>query len=187
VIGEPVRQQRHLALIAARLAIMPEVLGAILVGSLAAGTADACSDIDLIVCTPDGRFDAGWARRHAVHGDGALTCWDQGPDAGSEVAAHRWVTADMVLVEALFASPASGARLATPWRVIAGDPGAADSLRPRPPIDRTEFSRDAAHPVDLAFEDLKSALRSMERAERGPGLSAFRSERGGSGGPSPRS
>jgi hypothetical protein len=161
MIGEPARQHRHLALITERLALMPEVLGAILVGSLAAGTADACSDIDLIVATPDGRFAPGWERRHDAHGDSALACWDTGPDAGSEVALHRWVTADMVLVEALFASPASGARLAKPWRIIAGDQAMADSFEPRPPIDRAEFSRDAAHPVDLAFDDLKNALRSM--------------------------
>jgi hypothetical protein len=159
--GEPTRQLRELALITARVALMPEIRGAILVGSLAAGTADACSDIDLIVALPDGRFANGWDRRHDVHGDGVLACWDQGPQAGSAVAVHRWVTADMVLVEALFASPASGARLAKPWRMIAGDTRVADSFEPRPPIDRAEFSRDAAHPVDLAFDDLKNALRSM--------------------------
>jgi hypothetical protein len=159
--GEPTRQRRQLALIIERLGVMPEVAGAILIGSLAAGAADACSDIDLIVCLPDGRFTAGWERRHDVHGDGTLACWDNGPDAGSEVAAHRWVTADMVLVEALFASPASGARLARPWRMIVGDQGVAHSFQPRPPIDRAEFSRDAAHPVDRAFDDVKVALRSM--------------------------
>lgn len=161
MIGEPIRQLQQLARITERLAAMPQVLGAILVGSLVAGAADACSDIDLIVCTADGLFATAWERRHAVHDDSSLACWDQGPDAGSEVAVHRWVTADMVLVEALFASPVSGVRLAKPWRVIAGDARVTDRLLPRPPIDRAEFSRDAAHPVDIAFDDLKHALRSM--------------------------
>jgi hypothetical protein len=157
--GEPTRQLRQLDLVTERLAEMPEVLGAILVGSLAAGTADACSDVDLLVRTRG--FDAGWGRRHDVHGDGALVCWDTGPAAGSEVAVHRWVTADMVLVEALFAGPAGGVRLAKPWRVVAGDAAVAASFEPRPPIDRAEFSREGAHPVDLAFDDLKNALRAM--------------------------
>jgi Nucleotidyltransferase domain len=161
MIGEPARQHRHLALITERLAIMPEVLGAIVVGSLASGTADACSDIDLLVRTPDTRFAAGWGRRHDVHGDSALACWDQGPDAGAQVAVHRWITTDMVMVEALFASRASGARLAKPWQVIVGDKAVADSFEPRPPIDRAEFTRDGAHPVELAYDQLKSALRSM--------------------------
>ncbi len=161
MIGAPTRQLRQLALITERLAVMPEVLGAILVGSLAAGAADACSDMDLIVCTPDGVFAAAWNRRHDVHGESSLVCWDTGPVAGSEVAVHRWVTPDMVLVEALFASPASGARLARPWRVIVGQADVANRLAPRPPIDRSEFSRDGADPVDLAFDDLKKALRSM--------------------------
>jgi hypothetical protein len=168
MIGEPARQQRQLALITERLAAMPEVVGAILVGSLAAGTADACSDIDLLVRTPDDRFAAGWGRRHDVHGDSALACWDQGPGAGSQVAVHRWVTTDMVLVEALFASPAGKVRLAKPWRVVVGDAGVADSFEPRPPIDRAEFSRENVHPVDLAFDDLKTALRSMAPAAQGP-------------------
>lgn len=173
MIGEPARQQRQLSLITERLAAMPEVLGAILVGSLAGGTADACSDIDLLVRTPDGRFADGWERRHDVHGDSALTCWDQGPNAGSQVAVHRWVTTDMVLVEALFASPASRARLAKPWRVVVGDQAVADSFEPRPPIDRAEFSRDGAHPVDLAFDDLKNALRTMAPPAQRSSLKTF--------------
>ncbi len=168
MIGKPTRQLQQLALVSERLAAMPEVLGAILVGSLASGTADACSDIDLLVRTPEGRFAAGWERRHDVHGDSALACWDQGPNPGSQVAVHRWVTTDMVMVEALFASPASGARLAKPWRVVVGDQAVADSFEPRPPIDRAEFTRDGAHPVDLAFDDLKNALRSMAPAAQGP-------------------
>jgi hypothetical protein len=161
MVGEPVRQQRHLGHIAGQLAGMPEVLGAILVGSMAGGVADACSDIDLLVCTKDGEFGAAWTRRHDLHGTDALACWDQGPQEGGEIGVHRWVTGDMVLVEALIAGPGSGVRLARPYRVVAGDPDVAGRFEPRPPIDRAEFSRDGAHPVDLAFDDLKVALRAM--------------------------
>jgi hypothetical protein len=161
MVGEPVRQQRHLDDIAGRVAAMPEMLGAILVGSLAGGVADACSDVDLLVCTGDGEFAAAWARRHDLHGTATLTCWDQGPQEGSEIGVHRWVTSDMVLAEVLFAAPGSGVRLARPYRVVAGDPDVAGRFEPRPPIDRAEFSRDGAHPVDLAFDDLKNALRAM--------------------------
>lgn len=161
VIAEPHRQQQALAVMTERLTAFPEVLGAILVGSLAMDTAEACSDIDLVICSPDGQFAAAWSRRHDVHLTDAIVCWDEGPDVGAEIAIHRWVTPDMVLVEALFASPGSGVRLATLWRAVAGDPGAASLFAPRPPIDRAEFDQDAAHPVDRAFDDLKRALHSL--------------------------
>lgn len=74
-------------------------------GSLAAGTADAASDVDLIICTRTGRFAEAWARRHELH--------------------------------ATIAFPA------------------------RSPINRSEMNRAAAHPVDLAFDDLKVALRRL--------------------------
>jgi hypothetical protein len=73
---------------------------------------------------------------------------------------HRWVTDDMVLVEALFAAPGSGVRLAPPFRPLVGGPEVAASFVPRPPIDRAEFEPGSAHPVDLAFDNLKRALRA---------------------------
>jgi hypothetical protein len=166
VVGQPARQQRALAAIADRVAGMPEIAGAILVGSNAGGVADAASDVDLIICPVQGQFEAAWQRRHDVHGPQALACWDDRQDAG-EVGAHRWVTDDMVLVEALFATPASRARLAPPWRMLVGGPEVARALTPRPPIDRSEFRTEGAHPVDQAFEDLKWALRSMGQVSGG--------------------
>ena len=75
----------------------------------------------------------------------------------------------MVLVEVLFTVEGSGVRLAEPWRVIAGDPEVAASFVPRPPLDRSEFDPDAAHPVDRAFEQLKRAIRAAGDADRAGG------------------
>lgn len=138
---------------------MPDVLGALLVGSMAAGTADAASDIDLIVCAHPGRFEQAWRHRNDLHAPGALICWDDGRQSDREIGAHRWVTTDVVLVEALFATPHSGVRVAEPWKVIAGDASVASLFPARPPIDRAEFDLAAAHPVDRAFTELKAALR----------------------------
>ncbi len=163
MVGAPIRQDRVLAAVAERLAGWPEILGALVVGSLAAGTADAASDVDLIVCTRPGQFDAAWQRRRDLPVTGVLTWWDDGPEAGRQLGVHRWVTDDMVLVEALFAAPGSGMRLARPWRVVVGDAGVASSFTPRPPVDRAEFNLDA-HPIDRAFDDLKRALRAADGA-----------------------
>jgi len=159
VVGTSSRQHRTLEAIAKRLDALPEVRGALVVGSLAAGTADAASDVDLFVCAAPGQFGGAWARRNELHVTGALVCWDEGWHPGTQVAVHRWVTDDMVLVEALFSAEGSGVQLAEPWRVVAGDPDVVASFVPRQPIDRAEFDREAAHPLDRAFEDLKRALR----------------------------
>jgi Nucleotidyltransferase domain len=163
MVGAPVRQHRALAAIASRLDVLPEVLGALVVGSLAAGTADAASDIDLLILAAPGDFARAWARRSELHVTGALVSWDDGPEPGTDIAVHRWVTGDVVLVEALFTTEGSGVRLAEPWRVIAGAPQIAASFAARPPIDRAEFDPAAAHPVDRAFDELKRALRSQRR------------------------
>ncbi len=153
------RQESALAAITQHLTSMPEVLGALVVGSMAAETADAASDIDLIVCAHPGRFEQAWRLRNDLHATGALICWDDGREGDREIGVHRWVTTDVVLVEVLFATPGSGVRLAEPWKVIAGDASVASLFPARPPIDRAEFDPAAAHPVDRAFSELKAALR----------------------------
>jgi hypothetical protein len=166
MVGQPTRQRAVVDRIGERIAVIPQFAAAILIGSLAAGTAAAASDVDLIVCPAGGQFAAAWARRADLHVTGALVCWDNARTEVAGIAAHRWVTDDMVYVEALFGEPDTGIRLAPPWRLIAGDRRLAGRYPKRPPIDRAaEFSgRQAAHPVDLAFEDLKAALRSEARA-----------------------
>jgi predicted nucleotidyltransferase len=164
-VGSPQRQRAALSAITQQLADAPDVLGAVVVGSLAAGSADAVSDIDLIICALPGRFAEVWSRRNDLHVTGALVSWDDKSQGTGEIAVHRWVTDDLVLVEALFATPGSGVRLAQPWRIIAGDPQVADAFGSRPPIDRSEMDREAAHPVDRAFDDLKEALRCLSQPE----------------------
>jgi hypothetical protein len=160
-VGLPHRQQAALAAITRQLAAAPDVLGALVVGSLAAGSADAASDIDLIICTRPGRFAEAWERRHQLHATGALVSWDDQRHTAAQIAVHRWVTPDFVLVEALYAAPGSGARLARPWTLITGEPEVAAAFTARPPIDRSEMNRDAAHPVEQAYDDLKVALRRL--------------------------
>ncbi len=111
-VGAPVREERTLAAIAQQVHAHPSLEGAILIGSLAAGKADAASDIDVIVCVRSGQFDRAWAHRHRLHVTGAIAYWDERRDPSREIGAHRWVTDDLVLVEALLATPDSGVR----WR-----------------------------------------------------------------------
>jgi hypothetical protein len=119
------------------------------------------------VCSRPGQFGQAWQRRHELHVTGALVWWDDGPASTGQIAVHRWVADDMVLVEALFTAPGSGVRLAQPWRLVAGEPGVATSFVPRPPIDRAEFDPGSAHPVDRAFGELKQALRAAAPAAGG--------------------
>ena len=132
-LGAPVRQDAALSAIARYLATTGEVLGALVVGSMAAGTANAASDVDLIVCAHPGRFEEAWQIRKHMHVTGALASWDDKGDGGAEIGVHRWVTSDVILIEALFATPGSGVRLGRPWMVIAGKPRVAACFPPRPP------------------------------------------------------
>jgi hypothetical protein len=163
-----VRQYDIVAAIARRAPIWPDVLSVLLVGSLAAGTGDAVSDVDLIVCVRAGCFAPAWSSRGELHVTGALYAWDDASD--EEIACHRWVSDDVILCEALFATPDSGCRLAEPWRLIYGT---AAPFPPRPPIDRAEFDVSDAHPVDLAFTALKNALRSQLRSRSFGGFRCY--------------
>ena len=169
--------------IARYLATTGEVLGALVVGSMAAGTANAASDVDLIVCAHPGRFEEAWQIRKHMHVTGALASWDDKGDGGAEIGVHRWVTSDVILIEALFATPGSGVRLGRPWMAIAGKRRVAACFPPRPrdtPIDRSEFDpQEMAYRVDRALDMQKTALRCYaKQAKRQAGapsaLSAVR-------------
>jgi hypothetical protein len=172
-LGIPARQERTLAALIERIAGSPWLDGAILVGSMAAGRADAISDVDLIVSVRAGAFESAWQDRHQLRAAGAILWWDVAPEPEREVAAHKWLTDDLVLVEALFAGPTSGVRLAPPWRVVAGDAALPDRFDRRPPIQRTEMGENV-HPVERTFDDLKATLRAhaagdpSESDESGP-------------------
>jgi hypothetical protein len=159
--GSPLRQLATLAALIEHINASSWLDGAILIGSFAQGAPDAASDLDLIVCVRDGHFAEAWQQRTALHVTGAMVWWDQQfvPD---RVGAHKWVADDLVLVECLLAAPDSGVRLASPYRVVAGDPGLAERFTARPPIQRAELGLDV-HPVERAYDQLKEVIRSHRR------------------------
>jgi hypothetical protein len=160
MVGAAQRQHDTLNAIVAAVDRLPWLRSLLVIGSLAEDDkADALSDIDLLVVVFPDAFDAAWAHREELHATGALCSWDQRADESSDVAAHRWLTPDLVLVEALMATPASGVRLADPWRLAAGDPAAPHELAHRPPIDRAEMSATQTHPVEAAYDELKAQVR----------------------------
>jgi hypothetical protein len=85
-----------------------------------------------------------------------------------EVAAYKWITRNLVLVEALIATPAARTRLADPYRVISGDASAVDGFARTPPIERADLADYAATlakeghtpEVQIRYEELVRALRS---------------------------
>lgn len=161
----PKRQATALAALASALEEHPNVLGALLVGSLARGGGDALSDIDCIVVTSQGAFDEVWHSRCSLHGSTVTTCWDHTDEGGPpDARAHKWLDDNLVLVECLITTPASGVRLAPPHRVLTGPDDLATHLEARPPIERDEmtavgdrFARDLD--VETAYDLLKDAVR----------------------------
>lgn len=145
--------------LAHRIAQISSIEGLILIGSLAAGTADALSDVDTIAITTVTGFGTAWADRHRLHADSVCACWDitepDHPDAG----AHKWIGIDGVLVECLLTPPDSGVRLASPAQLITGDPDVIDKLPRRDPIVRTEMS--GGHPVEDSYDAFKKTVRAF--------------------------
>jgi hypothetical protein len=140
----------------------PAFSAAFVVGSFAAGTADALSDLDLILVPPDDRFESAWAERHALHVTGALAAWDERPEGtAAHSATHKWVTTDVIYVECLIATVAGGFRLADPFVQLAGDPWVLERIRHGPPIALTEMR--ASHPVDEAYHAFVTAVRNTRR------------------------
>ena len=93
--------------------------GLLLIGSLAAGTADELSDIDVIVVTARGSFEAVWERRHVLSKH-ALIAWDLDLD-GKDHGGHNWLTPDLVKVDCTVLDPDSGAKpLASPYVLCVG-------------------------------------------------------------------
>lgn len=164
----PKRQLRALDDLAARIAQISSIEGLILVGSLAAGTADALSDVDTIAVTTVTGFATAWAGRHRLHADPVCTCWDVTDPHHPDVGAHKWIDTDGVLVECLLTAPDSGVRLARPAQVITGGPSMITRLPVRDPIVRTEMS--GGHPVEDAYNAFKNAVRGFAANFRGHGI-----------------
>lgn len=129
----------------------------ILVGSLADGTADSMSDIDLILITSSDGFERAWAERHTLHRE-VLACWDDRRPGKPDIGAHKWLTQEMVLVECLIGIQA-GVRLSEPFKQLAGDPHMVESIEKRPAVERGEM-RASENPIERAYDELKSAIRS---------------------------
>ena len=154
------RQWRWVEDLTDRVSASPWLAGLLLLGSFARGAADSLSDVDFIVVVANGHFDEAWERRHDLHPDG-VTCWDYPRPDDREVAAHRWLTHDLVLFDGLIATP-SGTRIADPFVVLIGDPSLADRIkRLDPTSDAT--SEIELHEVERLYGQLKLAARAGRR------------------------
>lgn len=158
------RQWPTIAWLTAYASARPEIFAAaVLVGSFAAGLADALSDIDLILLAPDGGFARAWDLRHELHAEEPIMAWDEPRPGLPEVAGHSWLTREIIMVETLFATASSGFRLAEPHVVLAGTLPAQTEMRH--PISRGEFT-STPHPVDHAYSALKAAVRRFTEGSR---------------------
>jgi hypothetical protein len=138
-VARRARQWPALERLRAHVELSPARAGMIQVGSFAHGEVDPLSDLDVVLVVPEGGFDAAWAAREDLHGDSALVCWDQRDPGLDQAGAHKWVTRDLVLVECLLATVASGVRLARPAVVVAGDAGFVERFPGRAPISSDEI------------------------------------------------
>lgn len=137
-----------------------QAIGAlVVVGSFAAGTADAVSDLDLFFITKPGEFQDAWNRRRELHLTGAIVEWDVLDSGQSLVGGHRWLSSDLVLVEAVISEPDSGGRLAEPLRLVTGDAELLEHFPRRGAIEVNEMT-GIGHPVDVAYDAFKKAVRN---------------------------
>jgi len=168
--AEQLRQWPTVVDLAERVAATAALEGLLLIGSFAAGRADDLSDLDTIAVVAEGRFAEAWRERGKLHPAGVLVEWDHHapPGMSEEVAAHKWLTDDLVLVERLLTTPAGGARLAKPFVVLVGEQELADRLPRREPIPRAdleefarqEAERGATHEVQTRYDKLARAVRA---------------------------
>lgn len=150
------RQWPTLESLVRRVAQTRLFLGGLLIGSFARGVADAMSDIDLILVPPDESFDQAWHGRQDMHGSDVLAAWDE--QLEDRRGAHKWLTAELVFVECLIATPGSGLRLAQPFVVVVGNSDLPNRLKTRPPVKPSDMS-PARHPIERAYDELKHAVR----------------------------
>lgn len=153
----PARQIAALEDLLLRAGEMRHVRAVILIGSLAAGTADSMSDVDAIVVVNDSSFSTAHRARHALHPSSVAACWDQDGPQPTDVASHKWIDQRGVMVEVLIGTTRS-LRVAEPARVVLGDEVCLERVRRRPAIRRAEMTR-AVHPIEAAYDELKAAVR----------------------------
>jgi hypothetical protein len=142
----------------------------ILIGSFAGGAPDLMSDVDSIVAIADGSFDEAWSRRSELHTPDAAFTWDFRPEPEREIATHKWVSRELVLVECVIATPTAHARLADPFVVLAGDASQVESFNRVEPITREELqayverNRAEGHvrpEIQDRYEELVRAVRAV--------------------------
>jgi hypothetical protein len=107
----------------------------VVVGSFASRTADAVSDLDLFFITYRGRFKDVWNRRRDLHVTGEIVEWDLLNANADAVGGHRWISPDLVLVEAVISEPDGGGRIAEPFELVTGDPQLLKGFPRRKPVD----------------------------------------------------
>ena len=151
------RQWPRVVDLADRVATAPWATGLLLLGSFARSAADALSDVDFIVVAADGCFGEAWERRHELH-PSEVACWDYPRPDEREVAAHRWLTEDLVLFDGLIATPA-GVRIAEPFVVLVGEPRLADRIARFDP-DQPGGDEITLHEVERLYGQLKLAARA---------------------------
>jgi hypothetical protein len=106
----------------------------------------------------------------ARHGSKGIACTPptlpvgttHGPPGERDVAGHRWLTADFVLLDGLLATP-SGTRVAEPLHILVGDEVLGRQLVMRTTITAKKHKERgneiALHPVEQLYGQLKLALR----------------------------
>lgn len=137
----------------------PYLQGVLLIGSLASGNADHMSDLDVVLVAAEGEFSTAWNAREKFHGSDVFASWDSLEPGGVAAGTHKWLTKDLVLVECVIAEP-KHFRLAEPYLVAVGRAEVAHIFPPRAPVQRSEMTEAGLHPVEVAYDRLKSAIRS---------------------------
>lgn len=117
------------------------------------------SDLDVVLVAAEGGFSAAWNAREKFHGSDVLACWDSLEPGGVAAGTHKWLTKDLVLVECVIAEPPHF-RLAEPYLVAVGQAEMAHLFPARSPIQRSKMTEAGLHPVEVAYDRFKSAIRS---------------------------
>ncbi|MHB1242809.1 MAG: nucleotidyltransferase domain-containing protein [Gaiellaceae bacterium] len=151
------RQWPRIVSLAERVEATPHLAALVLLGSFARGEADPLSDVDFIVLVEPGRFEEAWTARHDLHPDD-VTCWDYARPDEREVAAHRWLTSDLVLFDGLL-STASGSRIADPLVVLVGDASLVEEMSRFDPTSGGGQEIEL-HQVEKLYGQLKLAARA---------------------------
>ena len=139
----------------------PHWRAAVIVGSVATGQADAMSDVDVFILVETGAFPVAWGRRHELHDDAVVACWDTGGNGVSR-AGHKWLTWDLTYMDCAVAEP-EAVRLAGPFVFAAGRRAFLSRLEadPVPQQQERAWKSGGPKPVAVAYAELKDAVRSI--------------------------